>query len=74
MVSNKNQTPENLTNKKVVSKKEPSIVRSSAAEYLTFVAASGGGVEAIYSEEDVWLTQKMMGVLHDASPNSRKNS
>ena len=39
-----------MTNKKVMSKKEPSIVRSSAAEYLTFVAASGGGVEAIYSE------------------------
>ena len=33
-------------------KKETSIVRSSAAEYLTFVAASGkGGVEAVRSEE-----------------------
>lgn len=43
-----------------------SIVRSSAAEYLTFVAATGkGGVEAIYSEENIWLTQKMMGVLYD---------
>jgi hypothetical protein len=43
-----------------------SLVRSSAAEYLTFVAASGqGGVEAVYADENVWLTQKMMGVLYD---------
>ncbi len=44
---------------------EVSLVRSSAAEYLTFVAASGdGGVEALYADENVWLTQKMMGVLY----------
>lgn len=43
-----------------------SLARSSAAEYLTFVAATGkGGVEAIYADENVWLTQKMMGVLYD---------
>jgi hypothetical protein len=43
-----------------------SLVRSSAAEYLTFVAASGqSGVEAIYADENVWLTQKMMGLLYD---------
>lgn len=43
----------------------PSLIRSSAAEYLTFIAASGtGGVEAIYAEENVWLTQKMMGLLY----------
>lgn len=48
------------------SKNEVSIIRSSAAEYLTFVAASGrDGVEAIYADENVWLTQKMMGVLYD---------
>ena len=42
-----------------------SLVRSSAAEYLTFVAASGqGGVEAVYADENVWLSQKMMGVLY----------
>ena len=42
------------------------MIRSSAAEYLTFVAASGkGGVEAVYSDENVWLTQKMMGKLYD---------
>ena len=55
---------------KPVKKKKPQIalnnfVRSSAAEYLTFVAASGeGGVEAIYADENVWLTQKMMGLLY----------
>jgi len=44
------------------------LVRSSAAEYLTFVAASGqGGVEAVYADENIWLTQKMMGVLYDVN-------
>ena len=47
-------------------KPEMSLVRSSAAEYLTFVAASGtGGVEAVYADENVWLTQKMMAQLYD---------
>lgn len=46
-------------------KNEVSIVRSSAAEYLTFIASSGqGGIEAVYADENVWLTQKMMGVLY----------
>ncbi len=45
---------------------EISLVRSSAAEYLTFIAASGqGGVEAVYADENVWLTQKMMALLYD---------
>jgi hypothetical protein len=51
---------------KNASKMEISIVRSSAAEYLTFVAASGtGGVEALYADESIWLTQKMMALLYD---------
>ncbi len=46
--------------------KEVSIIRSSAAEYLTFIAASGtGGIDAVYADENIWLTQKMMGVLYD---------
>ena len=50
------------------SKRAVSIVRSSAAEYLTFVAASGqGGVEAVYADESIWVTQKMMGVLYDVN-------
>lgn len=47
-------------------KPEVSLVRSSAAEYLTFVAAAGqGGVEAVFVDQNVWLTQKMMGLLYD---------
>ncbi len=59
-----------MKNKRIISKKEPSIIRSSAAEYLTFIAASGGGVEAVYSDEDVWLTQKMIAVLYDVETNT----
>lgn len=45
---------------------EIATIRSSAAEYLTFVAASGqGGVEAVYADENVWLSQKMMAQLYD---------
>ena len=48
-----------------------SLVRSSAAEYLTFVAASGqGGVEAVYADENVWITQKMMGQLYDVETHT----
>jgi len=52
-------------------KKEISIIRSSAAEYLTFIAAGGrGGVEAVYSDENIWLTQKMMGVLYNVETHT----
>lgn len=53
-----------------MSKKQTSVptIRSSAAEYLTFIAATGeGGVEAIYADEDIWLSQKMLGVLYDVN-------
>ena len=49
---------------------EVSIVRSSAAEYLTFVAATGNdndSVEMRYEDENLWLTQKMMATLYDVS-------
>lgn len=46
-------------------KKAPPSVRSSAAEYLTFIAASGeGGVEAVFADENIWLSQKMMAELY----------
>ncbi len=50
-------------------KKQPvSMARSSAAEYLTFIAAAGqGGVEAVFVDGNVWLTQKMMGQLYDVN-------
>ena len=50
---------------------ETSLIRSSAAEYLSFVAASGqGSVEAVYADENVWLTQKMMGLLYDVETHT----
>ena len=55
----------------VTRKTETSLVRSSAAEYLTFIAASGkGGVEAVYADENIWLTQKMMGILYDVATHT----
>jgi len=48
-----------------------SIVRSSAVEYLTFVAATGkSGVDAVYADENIWLTQKMMGVLYNVETHT----
>ena len=39
---------------------------SSVAEYLTFMTATGESqVNAIYADENVWLSQKMMGQLYD---------
>ncbi len=44
------------------------LIRSSSAEYLTFIAATGeGGVDAIYADENIWLTQKMMGTLYNVN-------
>jgi len=40
-------------------------IRSSAVEYLTFIAASGeGGVDAVYADENIWLSQKMLAELY----------
>lgn len=47
-----------------------SIVRSSAAEYLTFVAATGSNEQAVemrYEDENIWLSQKMMATLYDVT-------
>ncbi len=54
----------------VPKKNEVSLVRSSAAEYLTFVAAGGQSetsVEMRYEDENIWLTQKMMATVYDVS-------
>ncbi len=43
-------------------------IRSSAAEYLTFVAATGEDpqiIEMRYEDENIWLTQKMLAILYD---------
>ncbi len=45
-------------------------IRSSAAEYLTYVASIGeqsDSIEMRYEDENIWLTQKMMAVLYDVS-------
>lgn len=49
-------------------KTKKSLICSSAAEYLTFIAATGGSEDAIeirYEDENIWLTQKMMAELYD---------
>ena len=51
-------------------KKDFVLVRSSAAEYLTFVASTGedkDSIEMRYEDENIWLTQKMMATLYDVS-------
>ncbi|MHA3905040.1 virulence RhuM family protein [Castellaniella sp. WN] len=51
-------------------KQATSLVRSSAAEYLTFIAATGDqpqSVEMRYEDENIWLTQKMMAALYDVT-------
>ena len=42
------------------------MLRASVAEYLTFVTATGeSNIQSIYAEENVWLSQKMMGLLYN---------
>jgi hypothetical protein len=51
-------------------KKNEITIHSSAAEYLTFIAASGdseNSFEMRYQDENIWLTQKMMATLYDIS-------
>lgn len=51
-------------------KKNEITIHSSAAEYLTYVAASGDDKESFevrYEDENIWLTQKMMATLYDVS-------
>ena len=53
-----------------MSKKKEISIRSSAAEYLTFVAATGeqaNSIEMRYEDENIWLTQKMMAELYGVS-------
>ena len=51
-------------------KKKDVTIKSSAAEYLTYVSAVGDSVNSIeirYENENIWLTQKMMAALYDVS-------
>jgi hypothetical protein len=54
----------------VSKKKNLPNIRSSAAEYLTFVASAGDSADSFemrYQDENIWLTQKMMAALYDVS-------
>lgn len=48
-------------------------IRSSAAEYLTFIAATGddkNSVEVRYEDENIWITQRMLAVLYEVETNT----
>ena len=46
-------------------KKPKDMLRASIAEYLTFVTATGErNIQSLYADENVWLSQKMMGLLY----------
>lgn len=54
----------------LVKKKNGIAIRSSAAEYLTYIAATGDNSQSFemrYEDENIWLTQKMMATLYDVS-------
>lgn len=56
--------------KKDKQKSSEQITKSSTAQYLTFVSASGNDPESIevrYEEENIWMTQKMMAELYGVS-------
>ena len=51
-------------------KKKEITIRSSAAEYLTYVAAIGDdkdSIEVRYEDENIWLTQKMLATVYGVS-------
>lgn len=54
-------------------RKEEKTIRSSAAEYLTYIASVGDqqdSIEIRYEDENIWLTQKMMATLYDVETNT----
>jgi len=54
----------------VKTKKKEITIRSSAAEYLTYVAAIGDdkdSIEVRYEDENIWLTQKMLATVYGVS-------
>jgi len=56
--------------KKENQKSSKQIIRSSTAEYLTFISATGDNPESIevrYENENIWMTQKMMAELYGVS-------
>ena len=48
-------------------------IHSSAAEYLTYIAATGDSPESFemrYEDENIWLTQKMLSTLYKVEINT----
>lgn len=57
----------------LVKNKAEITIRSSAAEYLTYVASVGNqqdSIEMRYEDENIWLTQKVMVTLYDVGVNT----
>jgi len=51
-------------------KKKEINIRSSASEYLTYVASTGNQTDSFemrYEDENIWLTQKMLTTLYNVS-------
>ena len=56
--------------KSMIKQKKEISIRSSAAEYLTYIASVGDDekvFEVRYQDENIWLTQKMLSVLYDVN-------
>ena len=50
-----------------MAKRKEITIRSSAAEYLTFISAVGDQPESVelrYQDENIWLTQRLMAELY----------
>lgn len=57
----------------MIMQKNQVTIRSSAAEYLTYVASVGEetqNIEVRYEDENIWLTQKMLGVLFNVETHT----
>ena len=57
-----------MKNEKEATKKQ--LVRSSAAEYLTYISAMGDSRQSIdlrYKDENIWITHKKMAELYGVS-------
>lgn len=56
--------------KDIIQEQGQNLVRSSAAECLTYIASTGAGDESIemrYENENIWMTQKALAKLYDVS-------
>lgn len=68
LLNRNNLNINDIMNTYMAKNKKEITIRSSAAEYLTFVAASGddkNSVEVRYEDENIWITQKMLATLYE---------